>query len=349
MDDKKTYSRKTEIIKIKNDRELPPFEVQSRALRTGGIVAFPTETVYGIAVAADREDAIEAVFRLKERDRGKPLTLHISNVSAVDSFVNWESVSERDRQVYLKLIEQFWPGPLSVILPKKRSVPNLLTGGFPTIAFRFPSHPVSLAFIDSCGGAVAGTSANVSGNFSCTTGKAVYEELGGKIDYILEADQGIFGMESTIVSIADGVNVLRHGAIGIPMIASVLGDIKINSDLIRRASGSDACNNLSGNTSSAKEKVRFYLPDEVTRVFELLVTDETVAAVLFIDSVYYNISPVLQDKRIKSRVRIMTKESFISKFYKVLRALNSDQIKKIYLPKMDGAGVESAVCKLLDR
>lgn len=325
----------TQIVKINDYQDLPPFEAQSLAIRNGGIVAFPTETVYGIAVSAAREDAIESVFRIKERDRGKPLTLHISDASVVDEYVDWTRLSEADKDLYRRLVEHFWPGPLAIILPKKNTVSDALTGGLSTVAFRFPSHPVSIAFIKACGGGVAGTSANVSGNFSCTAGADVLEELGGKIAYILEADRGILGLESTIVSIGGGVTVLRHGAIGVPMLERVLGQT-LKSEGKERGS-----KDLSG-----KAKVCLYPPEEVTVVFEHLVSDEKVAAVLFSDSMYYNISPLLNDKKVKSRVRIMTKDSFIAKFYKVLRMLNKEGIERIYLPKMDGEGVESAICDL---
>lgn len=337
----------TEIIRIKDYQVLPPFEAQSLAVRNGGIVAFPTETVYGIAVSVTREDAIESVFRIKERDRGKPLTLHISDASAVDEFVDWTRLSEEDKRRYRLLVERFWPGPLAIILPKKETVSDALTGGLSTIAFRFPSHPVSIAFIKACGGVVAGTSANVSGNFSCTTGAAVLEELEGKIEYILEADQGILGIESTIVAIGGGVTVLRHGAVGIPMLKSVLGSALGGiSRAEKNASSEQNPSEEGGGSDIDKTKVCLYPPEEVTAIFEHLVSDERVAAVLFSDSIYYNISPLLNDKGIKSRVRIMTKESFVAKFYKVLRMLNKEGIVRIYIPRMDGDGVESAICDL---
>ncbi|MDO4754097.1 MAG: L-threonylcarbamoyladenylate synthase, partial [Bacillota bacterium] len=213
---------KTEIIKIRDYESLPSFVPQKSVVAGGGIVAFPTETVYGIAVAYDSDQAIESIFRLKERERGKPLTLHISNASRVDAFVDWTRLSDEEIRIYRSLIAKFWPGPLTVILPKKNTVSDVLTGGLSTVAFRFPSHPVSIAFIEACGGAVAATSANLSGGFSCTTGAAVEQELGGKIACILDADSGILGIESTVISIQGGVKILRQGAIGIRMIERVL-------------------------------------------------------------------------------------------------------------------------------
>lgn len=345
--------RNTEILKIKDYRELPSFEAQSLAVRNGGIVAFPTETVYGIAVSANCDETVEAVFRLKARDRGKPLTLHISDISVVDDFVAWDRMSEKDREIFWQLSERSWPGPLAVILPKKESVSDILTGGLSTISFRFPSHPVALAFIDACGGAVAGTSANLSGNFSCTSGKAVYEELGGRIDWIIDADNGILGLESTVISVAGGVRVLRQGAVGIPMLERVIGKFGIITGSVHMEIGNgesrSACAGENGIAKNhARSKVRFYHPEEVTKVFGFLVTDTKVSAVLLSDSVYYNISPILNDKKVKSRVRIMTKESLISKLYKVLRSLDSEETERIYLPIMEGDGVEAAISTLFE-
>lgn len=353
-------------------------------VRGGGIVAFPTETVYGIAVRADDDAAIERVFRIKERDRGKPLTLHISDVAHVDPYVDWSGVSPEERDLFDRLVRKFWPGPLTVVLPKKSTVSDKLTGGRNTIAFRFPSHPVGIALIRACGGVVAGTSANLSGSLSTTTASAVTEELGAAVDAVVEADSGILGIESTVVALRGRIHILRQGAIGRKMLESVAGQENVvferraaaktgrQGDAARegiaeisvRGEGANSAGEAERTSDEAertvaedlasshlrrplKSKIVFYSSEEAARVFDELLRSDRVAAVLFKESLYYNITPVLQDKRVRARVRILSKEAFISKFYKILRGLHIDSLETVYIPLLEGEGIEESIFDLL--
>lgn len=305
-------------------------------VRAGGVVAFPTETVYGVAVDPMIESAIERVFSIKERDRGKPLTLHISDKCVVDRFAVFES--EEQRRIFDALTSRFWPGPLTVILPKAEHVSSLLTGGLDTVAFRFPTHPVALDFISACGGAVAGTSANLSGSWSTASARDVMHELGGKIEYVLGADSGMLGIESTVLSLRDGLRILRYGAVGEKLIAAVLEHEGISVSAFAHEAPEQA---------ASRHKVRLYDESAVTAVVQELIENPHCAAVLLSDSLFYNIKPLLEDRRVKSRFRILSKEGYITKLYRVLRSLDGEEIEIIYAPRLEGEGIELAINRLL--
>lgn len=339
---------KTVILKKKGNNVDIDFSEAARCVLSGGVAAFPTETVYGIAVSPWDEKAIRRVFSLKERDGGKPLTLHISDISEVYRHSSLSGKAQDDPQcvIFRKLASRFLPGPLTVILEKAAHVPDCLTGGRDTVAFRYPAHRAALALIEACGKSVAGTSANLSGGLSCTTAKAVLEELGGKIDCLVEEDAGILGVESTVISLVDGVKILRAGAIGAKMIEAVL-EIPVSLPLSPQASAERTSSESI--SRGAREKIRFYDPDRVTDIVSDLMTSSEIAAVLFKDSMYYNIAPILERNDVRKRVRLITREGFITKFYKVLRELDGEGIREIRVPRLEGEGIETAITSLLSR
>lgn len=187
------------------------------ALQSGGHVVFPTETVYGLCCNPFDEVAIRGIYEIKGRSFRNPLTLHISESRYTEAYV-----MGFDREAVRRLTSEFWPGPLTIVLPKSDNVPISLTGGLPTVGLRCPSDEVAKVFIDMCGGAVAGTSANLSGNLASTQFGDLEEELSGRVDYILSADF-VGGLESTVLDMSDGVKILRPGLISAEMIGEVLG------------------------------------------------------------------------------------------------------------------------------
>jgi L-threonylcarbamoyladenylate synthase len=174
-------------------------EAAAKALCAGGLVAFPTETVYGLGADAMNPKAIERLNRAKGRPPEKPYSIHVHDVAQVHEFVG--EIPPLAQQ----LIEAFWPGPLTIVMPAKR-------GG--SIGFRLPSHPVALALLKQCGRAVVAPSANRSGSPPPTDGREVLEALQGQYDYLLDAGPTPLGKESTVVSVVgDHLSLLREGAI----------------------------------------------------------------------------------------------------------------------------------------
>ena len=188
-------------------------------LKGGGLVAFPTETVYGLGGNGLDKEAAKKIYAAKGRPSDNPLILHISSIEEVYPLV--KALPEKAK----KLMEAFWPGPLTLVLPKSDIVPKESTGGLETVALRSPENALTLSLIRACGFPIAGPSANLSGRPSPTEASHVLEDLGGRIEGILEDGAVGIGVESTIVDLSeDCPTLLRPGAITIEDLEAVLGE-----------------------------------------------------------------------------------------------------------------------------
>lgn len=186
-------------------------------LHQGGIVAFPTETVYGLGADASNEAAIRRIFQAKSRPYDHPLIVHIATLNQLSDWAI--EVSPQAMQ----LAQAFWPGPLTIILKKQRGVLDLVTGGQATIGLRMPRHPVAQQLLQAFSGGLAAPSANKFTHISPTTAAAVAEELGSQVDLILEGGMCEVGLESTIIDMSgDQPIILRPGMITVEMIAQTL-------------------------------------------------------------------------------------------------------------------------------
>lgn len=200
-------------------------------LSQGGLVAFPTETVYGLGADALQGKAAQRIYQAKGRPSDNPLIVHIAEIEALNRIVK-----EIPKEAAL-LADRFWPGPLTMILPKAECVPDDTTGGLDTVAVRMPDHPVALALIQAAGGYVAAPSANTSGRPSPTRAEHVAEDLMGRIDMILDGGAVGIGLESTIVDLSGEVPViLRPGAITLDMLSEVIGTVVMDKGLIEENS-----------------------------------------------------------------------------------------------------------------
>ncbi len=187
-------------------------------LRAGGLVAFPTETVYGLGADASNAAAVTRIFEVKGRPLGHPLIVHLSSADQLDE---WAGAIPRDAR---RLAEACWPGPLTLLLPRSTRVPDVVTGGRSTVGLRVPAHPVALALLRAFGGGVAAPSANRFGRVSPTTVAHGRDDLGDDVDYVLDGGPCTVGVESTIVDLSGGEpEVLRAGGVSDDVLASVLG------------------------------------------------------------------------------------------------------------------------------
>ncbi|MGD9793346.1 MAG: L-threonylcarbamoyladenylate synthase [Acidimicrobiia bacterium] len=187
-------------------------------LRSGGLVAVPTETVYGLAADATNAAAVRRIFTVKDRPPGHPLIVHIGRSAPLDRWCGDVSVDAR------KLAAAFWPGPLTMIVPSIDAIATEVTGGRATVGLRMPDHPLTLDLLDAFDGAVAAPSANRFGKVSPTTAAHVERDLDGEVDLILDGGPCRVGVESTIVELVGPVpQILRLGAITAAQIAAVLG------------------------------------------------------------------------------------------------------------------------------
>lgn len=183
-------------------------------LKEGKLVAFPTETVYGLGASIFHKKAIERVYKVKGRESRKPLTIHIANKADINAFV------QELKPKAEKLISTFWPGPLTLVLPKKSHIPKEITPS-DRVGLRMPDHPIALALIERSGPLVA-TSANISGYPSPTTPKTVIEQIGDRIECLIDGGKTPLGIESTVVDLTDKPVVLRKGMITVESIEEVL-------------------------------------------------------------------------------------------------------------------------------
>ncbi|MEO0203377.1 MAG: L-threonylcarbamoyladenylate synthase [candidate division WOR-3 bacterium] len=190
----------------------------SIVIRSGGVVAFPTETVYGLGADALNKDAVIKIFEIKQRPLFDPLIVHISDFSWI------EKLSQEFNQIAKRLAEKFWPGPLTIVFKKSEIVPYITTGGLDTVAIRMPKNEIALKLIRYSQTPIAAPSANKFGYISPTTAKMVYEQLGKYVDIILDGGKTDYGIESTIVYVENNdVYVLRLGAIEIEEIEKIIG------------------------------------------------------------------------------------------------------------------------------
>ena len=197
-------------------------------LKNGGLVAFPTETVYGLGGNALDPKASMKIYAAKGRPSDNPLIVHIADIRDLDKIVT--EVPEKARI----LAEKYWPGPLTMILPKADIVPKETTGGLDSVAVRFPSDRIAQELILAAGGYVAAPSANTSGRPSPTTAGHVVEDLGNAIDMIIDGGQVNIGLESTIVDFTEDIPVvLRPGYISLEMLRETLGDVRMDKGLIK--------------------------------------------------------------------------------------------------------------------
>lgn len=220
------------------DRPMMPdpalIERAAALLRGGELVAFPTETVYGLGADARNPAAVARIFAAKGRPASHPLIVHVSGVGAAAEWVAaWPEPARR-------LAAAFWPGPLTLVLPRADSVPAIVTGGQATVALRAPAHPVARALLAAFGGGIAAPSANRYGRISPTRAAHVVEELGDRVALVLDGGDCAVGLESTIVACGDtGVMLLRPGAITRSQIADVAGSVAPAGSDAPRAPGSD--------------------------------------------------------------------------------------------------------------
>ena len=192
-------------------------------IRQGGVVAFPTETVYGLGADAFNSLAVARIFEIKNRPFFDPLIIHIADVNEMSRLVPHTPLPAE------KLIKRFWPGPLTLVLPKRPEVPDLVTAGLPTLAIRMPRHPIACRLIQEAGCPIAAPSANPFGYVSPTTATHVRDQLGGQVDLILDGGPCEVGLESTIISFSeDSPRLLRPGGLPVEEIELIIGKVEID-------------------------------------------------------------------------------------------------------------------------
>ncbi|MBQ2729523.1 MAG: threonylcarbamoyl-AMP synthase [Clostridia bacterium] len=237
---------KTEYI-VLSECEESVYERAGKIIREGGLVAFPTETVYGLGGNAYEPQAAERIFAAKGRPSDNPLIVHIEKPEDAEAFAY-------TNEVYYRLAEHFMPGPLTVILPKKDIIPTSVTGGLSTVAVRCPSHPAARKLIGAAGVPIAAPSANISGRPSPTNGSHVNEDMNGRIAMILDGGDCAIGVESTVIRLEDdGCTILRPGEVIARELSQVVGNVYVSEAVTDPSAAGE-------NPESPGMKYRHYAP-----------------------------------------------------------------------------------------
>lgn len=223
---------KTEVLPAfagEHELNTEAIEKAGELLRAGEVVAIPTETVYGLAANAYDGNAVSKIFKAKGRPQDNPLIVHIAKVETLSDLVAEVPKAAK------KLAAAFWPGPLTMILPKSEKIPDAVSAGLPTVAVRMPSHPVAHAVIEAAGVPLAAPSANLSGSPSPTNAKYVLEDMHDRIPLILDGGSSAVGVESTVITLATArPRVLRPGGITVEQLRALLGEVDVDDAVLHK-------------------------------------------------------------------------------------------------------------------
>lgn len=339
----------TEILTILPDEALDEINCKllkaGKIIKNGGLVAFPTETVYGLGGDALNPESSQKIYAAKGRPSDNPLIIHIADMEHLDKIV--ESVPQKVKV----LAEAFWPGPLTMIMKKSDIVPTQTTGGLDTVAVRMPSHELARQFIEKAGGYVAAPSANLSGKPSPTTAKYVVQDMMGRIDMIIDADGVDIGLESTIVDMTQDIPmILRPGYITLDMLSKVVGDVDMDVTIFD--------NNSSIAPKAPGMKYRHYAPkgelvlvegnaDDVVRYINEQTNqhkknNEKTGVIGTSNHIDKYMADSIKDAGSKDEPLVIAKQ-----LYTFLREFDDEDVKYIYAEAFDNSGIGQAIMNRL--
>ena len=336
----------TKIIKIDEENIDEALISQAgKIIKNGGLVAFPTETVYGLGGDALNRESSKKIYAAKGRPSDNPLIVHIADIKDMDAIVL--KVTENA----IKLAERFWPGPLTMILKKSDRVPFETTGGLDSVAIRMPVHKTAAAFIKAAGGYVAAPSANISGKPSPTSAKYVIQDMDGRIDMIIDGGDSGIGLESTIVDLTGDIPVLlRPGYITVEQLREVLGNVDVDKTILD--------GDCKERPKAPGMKYRHYAPKG-----ELTIVDgQALAVVEKINELTHEaerknkkVCVIATDENadsyeagvIKSIGSRNDEDIIAHRLYTILRECDDENIDVIYSESFDSAGIGQAIMNRL--
>ena len=336
----------TKIYQMKDTIEdAETLKEAGRIIREGGLVAFPTETVYGLGGDALNPESSRKIYGAKGRPSDNPLIVHIADIEALEPITS--DIPEAGR----KLAEAFWPGPLTMIFRKSEKVPKETTGGLDTVAVRMPSDPVALTFIREAGGYVAAPSANLSGKPSPTSAKYVIQDMDGRIEMILDGGDVEIGLESTIVDLTeDTPTILRPGYVTKEMLERVLGTVDADRTMMEKDTGTAP--------KAPGMKYRHYAPKGDLAIVEgdsVAVIDYINAQTSLLEKQGEKVAVIGTEetktlycagivKSVGSRNR---EETIAHTLYRVLREFDDMDVTYIFSESFDATGVGQAIMNRL--
>ena len=337
---------KTKVEKInKNQINTDIIEEAGKILKEGGLVAFPTETVYGLGADALNEEAAKKIYEAKGRPSDNPLIVHVADLEALDGITALIPSSTK------KIAEAYWPGPLTMIFEKNDRVPYRTTGGLETVAVRMPDHDVARALIRAGGGYIAAPSANTSGRPSPTKASHVKEDLDGRIEMIIDGGDSKIGVESTILDMTVfPPMILRPGAVTREMLEELIGDVDVDKTLIssdsklapkapgmkyRHYAPKADLTVVEGSTEAVVAEINRMAAEKIREGFQvgIIGTKETVDR--------------YQAGDIKSIGTREDERTIASHLYGILREFDDDEVNYIFSEAFAGEGIGSAIMNRL--
>lgn len=297
-------------------------------VRDGGIVAFPTETVYGLGADALNPSAVDRIFQAKQRPPDNPLIVHVGDLSMLGKLADNVPISAAT------LVEKFFPGPLTVIVPRSPEVPDVVSAGLPTLAVRMPDHQLALAFLRECGTPVAAPSANRSGRPSPTNWQSVVADLDGRIDCVLQGTQTDHGLESTVVDCTvDPPIVLRTGALSVESLRDVIPQIRLENapeELLARSPGT---------------RHRHYAPDAKV----VLIDGPDRIPPQSLNAAYIGLDAPDAEVKLADLLVARTVEQYAFELYRFLRQCDERGLEIVYCQTVREEGIGRAVMDRLRR
>lgn len=317
-------------------RLLAPHETRIAAdlLKNGGIVGVPTETVYGLGGNAFDPDAVRAIFAAKGRPADNPLIVHIADLA------DWQPLVREIPPLAMALAARFWPGPMTIILPRTDLIPEVTAGGLDTVGVRFPAHPLAQQIIQEAGVPIAAPSGNRSGSPSPTTAKHMLDDMDGRIPAILDGGACLCGVESTVLSLEGGdtVRILRPGFVTKEQLETVAPRVVVDEAVLAQLKEGVIAR-------SPGMKYKHYAPNAAVTIVQgdtervlgfLRSADENACALVFDSDL-----PAFEAEGVRARAYGDTPEAQAASFFAFLRDLDDEGVTHIYVraPRTDGVGL----------
>ncbi|WP_262394256.1 L-threonylcarbamoyladenylate synthase [Youxingia wuxianensis] len=333
--------KQTKLFKIETiEKDRDQLQKAADILARGGLVAIPTETVYGLAANALDPEAAKAIYAAKGRPSDNPLIVHVSAVEEIRPLV-----TEMPKELF-SLAEKFWPGPMTVILPKSRLVPKETSGGLDTVAIRMPSHPVARELIRLAGVPLAAPSANLSGSPSPTCAQHCIDDLDGRVDAIVDGGECEVGVESTVLTLCSHPpKILRPGAVTLEQLSQVLPDVYMDEGVFGQV-GDDV------KVSSPGMKYRHYSPK--ARVILVKGDFESFQKFIQVQEGEFGVLCFQGEEKSLPKVCIPygvngDPASQAKHLFDALRQVDEDNLKLVYARVSDSEGIGQAVYNRLLR
>lgn len=330
-----------DTIVIKVDPLNPQREAIAKAaetMREGGLVAFPTETVYGLGADALNPEAVKKVFIAKGRPSDNPIIVHVAELEHL------KLLTDNITPEAEGLIRRFWPGPLTLIFRKSARVPEIVTGGQDTVAVRMPKNNVALALIKAFGGPIAAPSANLSGRPSGTAGRHVFQDLGGKIDMVLDAGPVEVGVESTVLDISTHPpTILRPGAVTPEQLEPIIGKVVFGKEgqLLKRSPGTRYRH------YSPKAEVTLVKPKDKQTITQLIEQYTRVGKSIGLISCHPY--PGISNGKVIIKIMPQDLKEYAKLMFAALRELDGEGVDHIIVEEVEEKGIGVAIMDRLRR